>query len=128
MAGAAAWRKITLRRHRSELWALDLALRWKPLALYPIFATVSAWWFALCLPAALPGLAGLALVQSGHPLLGAALYLPASVYALVVLCMAAPWFFRWYVIAVALMFGRPAMAYRKRAKLVAAIAAAEGQG
>ena len=45
--------------------------------------------------------------------------------ALIVLCVAAPWFFRWYFIAVSLMFGRHAMADRKKAELVDAIAAEE---
>lgn len=128
MTRGEAWRKITLSRHRSELRALDLAMRWKPLALFPIFLTVGFWWFALSLPATLPGLAGLVLAQSGHLLLGGALYIPASLYALVAVCVAAPWFFRWYVIAVALMFGRSAMASRKQAELLASITAAEGSG
>ena len=49
----------------------------------------------------------------------------SSLSALIVLCVAAPWFFRWYFIAVSLMFGRHAMADRKKAELVDAIAAEE---
>lgn len=42
--------------------------------------------------------------------------------------LATPWFFRWYFIAVGLMFGRTAMADRKEAELVAAISAAQRAG
>jgi hypothetical protein len=126
-----AWRCVTLCRHRSELRALDFALKWKPLAIFPIFVTVGCWWFALCLPASLPGVIGLVLWQSADPvwrLLGGSLYVPAAIYALVVLCFATPSFFRWYLVAVSLMLGSQAMADRKRAEIIAAMAGEEGTG
>jgi hypothetical protein len=122
----ARYRKITASRLRSELWALDLAFRVKPLSIFPIFATVGFWWFAAALFALVPGLVGMVLWQLDTGplrLFGGALHLAASVGALILLCLAAPWFFRWYFIAVTLMLGRPAMAERKRAALLAAIAA-----
>lgn len=119
------WRKITLRRHKGELAALRLSRRLGPLAGFPIFLSIFFWWFTLNLPAAVLGLVALSLMESsaqGKALIGGALYLPLSIYALIVLCAAAPWFFRWYFIAVGLMFGRTAMADRKEAELIAAIA------
>jgi len=64
--------------------------------------------------------------HTGLRLLGWILCIPASLYALAAVCLAAPWFLHWYFIAVSLMFGRPAMADRKETELVAAIAAAAG--
>jgi hypothetical protein len=41
------WRKITLRRHRSELRALRAARSMPVLAIFPIFLTVGGWYFLL---------------------------------------------------------------------------------
>jgi hypothetical protein len=133
MAGVAdrirsAWRRITLRRYKSEFSALRIARRIGPLAIFPIFLTVGFWWFALNLPAIVIGTAAISMMRSDpqtYKLFGGAIYLPLYLYAFAVLAAAAPWFFRWHFIAVALMFGRTAMADRKEAELIAAIAAAE---
>ena len=61
------------------------------------------------------------LIEAEHPairLLGWMFFIPASLYALAAICVAAPWFLRWYFIAVNLMFGRHAMADRKETELV----------
>ena len=122
-----AWRKITLRRHRSELSALRLARRLGPLALLPILVTSAFWWFTLNLPTITLGLAALALMdsfQQGTALIGGFVVLALSIYGLIVVCVAAPWFFRWYIVGVSLMFGRTARASRKEAELIVAIDAA----
>lgn len=119
------WRKITLRRHKGELAALRISRRLGPLAGFPIFLSVFFWWFTLNLPITVLGIVALSLMDSseqGKVLIGGALYVPLSIYTLIVLCAAAPWFFRWYFIAVGLMFGRTAMADRKEAELLTAIA------
>jgi len=125
----AVWKRMALRRHKSELRALRAARSFGPLAIFPIFLTVTFWWFALALPSTVLGGAGIALIEAEHKglrLLGWILFIPASLYALAAVCLAAPWFLRWYFIAFSLMFGRHAMADRKETELVAAIAAAEG--
>jgi hypothetical protein len=132
------WRRITLRRHKIELGTLRFA-RWIwPMSVFPIFANLVAWWFLAVLPIMLiilsPMLAGIDLfdpVNSDGPvavILRLFILLATSAYGLVFTIVAAPWFFRWYFIAVGLMFGRTAMADRKEAELVAAIAAAERDG
>ena len=125
------WRKITLRRHRSELRALSMARRLGPFAIFPIFLNLTYWWFAMILPALVFGTPGLVLVSSDVPgislvggplyLLAGSFYILASIYALAAICIAAPWFFHWYLIAVGLMFGRTAMADKKETDLIAAI-------
>ena len=122
------WRRSTLRRHRSELRALRLARKLGPLAIFPIFLTIAFWWLVLGLPCLVVGIPALSLTESAHPihrLVGGALFLPVSIYAIAILCVAAPWFFHWYFIAAGLMLGRDAMADRKEAELIAAIGAAE---
>ena len=120
------WRRITLRRHRSELRALRTARAFAPLAVLPIFLTVGGWWCALCIPSLVPYVLGhfLSNFDSGTTkAIGYALLVLTLVYALFALCLAAPWVFRWYFIAAGLMLGRTAMADRKEAELVAAIEA-----
>jgi len=125
----AVWKGMTFRRHKSELRALRAARSFGPLAIFPIFFTVTFWWFALGLPSAVLGGAGITLIEAEHTgmrLLGWILFILASLYALAAVCVAAPWFLRWGFIAVSLMFGRHAMADRKETELVAAIEAAAG--
>lgn len=122
------WRWITLRRHRSELQALGMARRLGPLAMLPISIILGFWWLALNLPAMLVAIPAISLMYSTEQtrrVIGGALYVPLSFYAIWVLCFAAPWLFRWYFVAVGLTFGRPAMADRKEAELIANIHRAE---
>ena len=51
---------------------------------------------------------------------------PLSIAIFALLFGIFPWFFRWYAISVALMFGRKSMADRAEAELIAAIAAGDG--
>ena len=119
------WRKITLRRHRSELRALQTAQLMPTLAIFPIFLTVGGWYFLL---AGIPSLVLFVLQQllNGlHPLLGVAMFVVNSIIAFVAFCQIAPWIFRWYFIAAGLMLGGSVMADRKEAELVASIGAKE---
>jgi hypothetical protein len=123
----AWWRKITLRRHKGELRALRTARAFPLLAIFPIGRTVGFWWFALCAAFVLPPyVLGLVLTGSAIPLaqgLGSAVLILVQVFAFVALVFVAPWFFRWYFISAGLMLGRAAMADRKEAQLLMAIAA-----
>ena len=122
------WGWITLLRHRSELRAIRIARSLRLLAIFPIFTTVVFWWFVFCLPAILVSIPSFSLMASPRPvehLLGGVLYGIATLYALPALFFAAPWFFRWYFIAVGLMFNRSSMADRKEDELVSAIRNAE---
>jgi hypothetical protein len=123
----APWKRITLRRHKSELRALMTARAFTPLAIFPIFLTVGMWFFLLV---GLPSLILFVLSQvllgtdgAIGPALGAVVFVIHSILALFALCLVAPWFFGWYFIAAGLMFGRTAMADRKEAELTAAIKA-----
>lgn len=119
------WRKITLKRHTSELRALRLARFFWVFAGFPIFLTIGFWWFALNLPFILIATPTIMLMNSdmhAQRIVGWAMFVPVSFYSIIVLVAAAPWFFRWYFIAVGLMFGRTTMADRKEAELIAAIA------
>lgn len=119
------WRKLTRRRHESELRALRTARAFAPLAIFPIFLTVGFWWFALCIPSLVPYVIGrfLSDFDSGTTkVIGYALLVLTHVYAFIALCLTAPWFFRWYFIAAGLMLGRTATADRKQAELVASLA------
>lgn len=120
------WRRINHRRHQSDLMALWLARRMSVLAIFPIFINLALWWFALALPCIVLGIPALTLMEhdvAAFRLIGGALYGLTSVYAVIILIAAAPWFFGWYFIAVGLMFGRSGMADQKEAGLVAAISA-----
>jgi hypothetical protein len=101
----------------------------------PISVMHIAWWLAACLPifmclaaAAFIGVnlfdssADASFLQVAAALL---LWLVLGVYAVAFTVLSAPWFFRWYFIAVGLMFGRRAMADQKEAELMAAINRAE---
>ena len=93
------------------------------LAIFPILFTIGTWFLLLA------GVPSLVLFLLMHVLSGFGLLLGTLVFALysffgfAALIFVAPWFFRWYFIAVGLMFGRTAMADRKEAELIAAIAA-----
>lgn len=119
------WRRITLKRHLSELRALRLARAFGVFATFPIFLTIAFWWFALNLPVILIATPTIMLMNSdmqAQRLVGGAMLIPVSFYSIIVLVAAAPWFFRWYFIAAGLMFGRTTMADRKESELIAAIA------
>ncbi len=123
------WRKVTLARHRSELRALRLARRLGFLAIFPIALTVFFWWFALGIPLLVVFLPIMWLVDSSTGamrVLGMLLMTPLSIAIFALLFGIFPWFFRWYAISVALMFGRKSMADRAEAELIAAIAAGDG--
>ena len=99
-----------------------------PLAIFPIFLTIGSWWFAICIPSLVPYVLGHFLTgfdSETAKAIGYMLLVVTHVFALFALCVAAPWFFRWYFIAAGLMLGRSAMADRKEAELVAAIEAAK---
>jgi hypothetical protein len=118
-------RKITLRRHRGELRALRAARLLPPMAIFPIGLTIGGWYLLL---AGIPSLVLFLLQQLSYtlsPVLGLIILVVNSMIAIAGLCLIAPWFFRWYLIAAGLMFGRTAMADRKEAELVTEIAAAE---
>ena len=118
------WRKITLKRHKSELRALRFARRLGALAIFPISLTIAFWWFALIIPILVLVIPATEMINSGSltvKVLGWAVFAPSSVFALIVVVIAAPWFFRWYFIAFELMFGRTGMADRKEAELITAI-------
>ena len=125
-------------RHKSELSDLRAA-RWLwPLSVFPIFANMVAWWLMAAMPiiVLLVSLmaAGIDLFNPqtndgpAEVVLRPVVGLAVSAYGLVMTILATPWFFRWYFIAVGLMFGRTAMADRKEAELVAAISAAQRAG
>jgi hypothetical protein len=95
------------------------------MAIFPIFVTVGGWYFLL---GGIPSLVLFFLQQTLytlHPLLGILALLVNSIIAIVALCLIAPWFLRWYLIATGMMFGRMSMAEGKEAELIASIAAAE---
>lgn len=115
------WRRITLRRHRSELRALRAARYMPAMAIFPIFLTVGGWFFLL---AGLPSLALFLLLQllSGlGAFIGAFFLALYAIFGFVATVFVAPWFFGWYFIAAGLMFGRTGMADKKEAELIAAI-------
>ncbi len=119
------WGWITLRRHRSELRALQTARLMPPLAIFPILLTIGGWYFLLV------GVPGLPLFLLQHvlygldPIIGSVVFAFNSVLAIVALCFILPWFFRWYFIAASLMAGRSGMADRKEGELISAIRHAE---
>ncbi|MBB3643883.1 putative RND superfamily exporter protein [Rhizobium sp. BK619] len=109
------WHRITYYRHRSELWALGLAMKVPLLAMLPIGIVLGFWWVIAPLPIVFPII--LLLENLGHFGAMAFLGIPASL----VLLLAAPWFFGWYGIAVCLMFGRFTSARAKEKALAESI-------
>ncbi len=91
-----------------------------------------AWWFLAALPIMMVmvalALVGINVVDPaksnvlGAIVLGFVAWFALSAYAFAITVVRAPWFFRWYFIAVGLSFGRTEMADRKKAELIAAIA------
>lgn len=116
---ASLWQWVSYDRHRSELWALSLARRVPYLAMLPIGMVVVFWWVFAPLPIVLPALL---LLENLTPFDGALLAL-LGIPAVVLLLLAAPWFFDWYAIAIGLMLGRPASAIAKQQALADAIQA-----
>lgn len=115
------WRHITLSRYRSELRALRAARYMPAMAIFPIFLTVSSWFFLL---AGLPSLVFFLLLQlmtGVGAFVGAFFFALYAVFGFVATVIVAPWFFRWYFIAAGLMFGWTDMADKKEAELIAAI-------
>ncbi|WP_034850815.1 hypothetical protein [Sinorhizobium sojae] len=108
------WQRITYYRHRSELWAIGLAKQVPCLAALPIAMVLCFWWVIAPLPVLLPFIL---LLQALGPLGGTVL----GLVALMVLLLAAPWFFGWYGIAVGLTFGRFTAAGAKEKALVESI-------
>lgn len=119
------WRHITRLRHATEASTLRLARRVGPLAMLPISIMCCFWWLLMTLPVTLLGIPAFSLAGSADPtarLIGnAIIWLLLTPYAIIVLCRAAPWLFRWYAIGVGLTFYRPAMADRKSAELAATL-------
>ncbi|RWX10372.1 hypothetical protein EHI42_25780 [Rhizobium hidalgonense] len=117
------WHRITYYRHRSELWALGLAMEVPLLAMLPIGFVLGFWWVIAPLPIVFPII--LLLKDLGRFGALAFLGIPASLVLLpaapLVLLLAAPWFFGWYGIAVSLMFGRFTSARAKEKALAESI-------
>lgn len=111
------WHRITYYRHRSELWALGLAMQAPLLATLPIGIVLGFWWVIAPLPVVLPIF--LLLQNLGH--FGGIVLAVLGIPALVVLLLAAPWFFGWYGIAASLMFGRFTAARAKEKALAESI-------
>jgi len=91
---------------RHEIWAL----RWSnKLPIFALFFTATLWIWGL-LPALLLAPAFVVLLEK-MPLVFALVGFPIGLAALFFL---APWFFRWYFVAVGLMFGSQRLADRKQ--------------
>lgn len=111
------WHGITYYRHRSELWALGLAMQVPLLAMLPIGIVMGFWWVIAPLPLVLTIF--LMLENLGH--FGAIILAILVIPLLVVLSLSAPWFFEWYGIATSLMFGRFTTAKAKEKALAESI-------
>lgn len=111
------WHRVTYYRHRSELWALTIAMRLPLIAIFPIASILGFWWVLATLPIALP----LGFLIDNLGLVGEVILAILGIPALWVLLLAAPWFFGWYGIGVSLMFGRTSAARAKERFLVEAI-------
>ncbi|MBB3137773.1 hypothetical protein FHS26_005541 [Rhizobium pisi] len=111
------WQLITCYRHRSELWALRLAMQVPFLAMLPIAFIVIFWWCIAPLPVVLPIILLLENLGQFGGIVLAILAMPA----LLVLVLVAPWFFGWYGIAASLMFGRSTAARAREKALAEAI-------
>ncbi|MBX5170354.1 hypothetical protein HJB84_10810 [Rhizobium sp. NZLR1b] len=111
------WHRITYFRHRSELWALGLAMRVPVLAMLPIGILLGFWWVIAPLPIVLPII--LLLDSLGH--FGTMVSAVFGIPVLVALFLATPWFFGWYGIAASLMFGRFTTAKAKEKALAESI-------
>lgn len=111
------WRRITYYRHRSELWALGLAMQVPLLAMLPIGIAVVFWWVIAPLPIVLPIIL---LLENLGPF-GAIVLAFLGIPALVVLLLVTPWFSGWYDIAASLMFGRFTTAKAKEKALAESI-------
>ncbi|RUM02146.1 hypothetical protein [Rhizobium chutanense] len=108
------WQKITYHRHRSELFALRLALRAPLLAPLLIGAVVVFWWCIASMPVYIP----IILVLESFGALG---QMVLVMLAFVILFRVIPWFFGWYYIAASVMFGGTAAANARVEALAGAI-------
>ena len=115
-----SWHWITYYRHRSELWALDLAMRVPLLATFPIFIILMLWGIIAPLPIVL----SVFLLFENLGYFGTAILIVLGIPALLVgHVLVAPWFFGWYIIAASLMFGRFTAAKAKEKALLESIRA-----
>lgn len=93
---------------RHELWALNMAERMPFLA---IFFAASLWIRAIpCVPV----LVAYGFLMLKWPILTS---VPSLVLGLAFCFFVAPWFFRWYFLALGLMLGKTGMAATKRKQL-----------
>lgn len=121
-------RRLNEKRLRSEINALRSAKAARRHKILPILYVILTWYFVLGFPVFVFLMAGLALMESQGGIgsnLGTTVFGAAMLCNMVFALFAIPWFFRWYFIAVGLTLERTAMANRKEAELIAAIAAAE---
>ena len=114
---ANLWQWISYYRHRSELWALNLAMRAPFLAMLPIMIVIFFWWAVATLPIVLAAL----LLVDRFGLLGQIFLALLAIPAIAAILFAAPWYGGWYEVAVRLMFSRSAPALAKQQALEEAI-------
>ncbi|MGQ2953892.1 MAG: hypothetical protein ACT6RN_14150 [Agrobacterium sp.] len=111
------WQRVTYYRHLSEFWSLNKAQRTPFMAVFPIWAVVSFWWFMMAMPFVLPYI----LLQSYSDDIAKVFLLIAGLPILLVVVLAAQWVFGWYWIAAMLVNGRPEAARKKQQALMDAI-------
>jgi hypothetical protein len=107
-------------RLRSEARGLRMAMCYPLFAMFPIAACLAVWWAFLVLPFVLTAAVVLILFDSASlvPVIALALL---GLPAFFLLAWQAPRFFRFYWIAVSLMFGKRAPAERALAEVDAAL-------
>lgn len=101
------WIKLRFARH--EAWALKAARRVPLLALFA-FGTLCPWFFLPMIPI---GILSVVLLEKTG-VFGAIVNSMLGIGALAIIT---PWFFRWYFICAALMFGRTKMAQSKEKEI-----------
>lgn len=111
------WKHITYYRHRSELWALNLAQQAPFMAGFPIFFMAMFWWFMMGMPFALP----FVMLKSYSENVANIFLLVTGLPVLLVIVLASRWFFGWYEIAADLMSGGSLAAEKKQQALISAI-------
>jgi hypothetical protein len=105
--------RIALAFLRHKACAIKTAMR---VPFFAIFIHATLWlWVLLLMPALL--LVTYAMLYGG--ILGV---LVASIFALALLAVAAPWLFRWYFVCVGLMLGRQSMAQPKATDVAQSLA------
>ncbi|WP_298849804.1 hypothetical protein [uncultured Ruegeria sp.] len=96
---------LKLRLARHEAWVLKAARKVPFLSLF-VFGTLWVWFFLPMIPIGI-----LVIILLEHAVVFGAVI--ASVVGITGLAVIAPWFFRWYLICVGLMFGRCGLALSK---------------